>query len=104
MSLLTIPRPCRWIRHPLSRQVVDSMSPQHKGTSDGVEVSDCDRQALLVQAVYKSKMSTRVGQTLNTHSVTRMKAAEKVYFSIIIVMVSDDENVPPVRTKKLMWL
>lgn len=65
MSLLTIPKPCRWIRHPLSRQVVDSMSPQHKGTSDGVEVSDCDRQALLIYAGYKSKTSTRVGQPLN---------------------------------------
>lgn len=28
-------------------------------------MSDCDRQALFVYAVYKSKMNTRVGQTLN---------------------------------------
>lgn len=35
------------------------------GARDGVKRLIYDRQALLVQAVYKSKMSTRVGQTLS---------------------------------------
>ena len=70
------------------------------GARDEVKRLIYDRKALLVQAVYKSKMSTRVGQTLNAQSATRMKTAEKVYFNIIIVMVSDDENMFPIRTKK----
>lgn len=44
----------------------DSVQLRLRGARDGVEVSDCDRQALFVYAVYKSKMNTRVGQTLNT--------------------------------------
>lgn len=43
----------------------DSAQLRWRGARDGVEVSDCDRKALLVKTVYKSKMSTRVGQPLN---------------------------------------
>ena len=39
-------------------------------------MSDCDRQAFLVYAVYKSKTSARVGQPLNRSSMGVSYAGE----------------------------
>lgn len=54
----------------------DSVQLRLRGARDGVEVSDCDRQAFLVYAVYKSKTSTRVGQSLNRSSIGASYAGE----------------------------
>lgn len=54
----------------------DSVQLRWRGARDGVEVSDCDRQAFLVYAVYKSETSTRVGQSLNRSSTGVSYAGE----------------------------